>query len=223
MNKIIVSIFGNSGSGKSTLAESVISKIGNDMACYVNVDYYLLDRNNLHLKDLGVDYELLKSHLSYPVGNYVAYPDYDFIKFERLSIGGKYGYRLKEIIVLANIHPYMDADIFVYLDISPKDAAKRVISRDPEGWEWRDYLKGNIENLEDIKNSYYDIISNNCLVLDAKCDVEYNSNITLETINYFKTNNRQCPTRRCTGDGISADYSYGAIPENPLRYRPGDL
>ena len=32
-----------------------------------------------------------------------------------------------------------------------------------------------------------------------------------------------CPTRRCTGDGISADSSYVAIPENPLRYRPGDL
>ena len=172
--KLIVSVFGESGAGKTSLTRALAQEMGEELLCVVNADYYLEDRGSKALYELTSDFDLLASHLSQPVGTLCHYPEYDFVAFKRISLHGPLTFSLRPIIIVEQMHPYPNADLYIHLDLPWRVAVERVLRRDPPEWEWRRLLAAKWQDIPTISNSDAVRMLPHKLVLDATLPIENN-------------------------------------------------
>ena len=173
-SKLVVSVFGDSGSGKTSLTRALTQKMGEELLCVINADYYLEDRGRKTLPKLSCDFGLLALHISQPIGTLCHYPEYDFVAFKRISLHGPLTFSLRPIIIVEQMHPYPKADLYIHLDIPMQAAVERVLQRDPPEWEWRKLLAEKWREIPSVRDLDAVKKLTDKLVLDARLPIEEN-------------------------------------------------
>ena len=171
---MVVSVFGDSGSGKTCFTQAMVRELGEDVACAINADYFLIDRNGRPLNEMTCDFALLESVIGQPVGTLCHYPEYDFVAFRRIGLIGPLTFHLRKIVLIDQMHPYPKADVFIHLDMPFREAVDRVLQRDPPDWEWRALLAERWAEIPSVRDS--DAVKRlpRRLVLDATLPIEEN-------------------------------------------------
>ena len=172
--KVFVSVFGDSGTGKTSFAQAIVEAMGEDVACTINADYFLHDRNGRPLQEMTCDFALLESVISQPVGTLCHYPEYDFVVFHRIKLSGPLTFRLRKTVIIDQMHPFLNADVFIHLDMPFREAVDRVLQRDPADWEWRALLAERWVEIPSVRDSDAVRKLPQRLVLDARLPIGEN-------------------------------------------------
>lgn len=151
--KLIGSVFGDSGAGKTRLARAIVEEMGEDAACAINADYFLHDRNGKPLPEMTCDFALLASVISQPAGTLCHYPEYDFVAFHRIGLSGPLTFHLRRTVIVDQMHPSPNADVFIHLDMPFREAVDRLLQRDPPDWEWRALLAERWAEIPSVRDS----------------------------------------------------------------------
>ena len=174
--RFVVSICGGSGSGKSTLAKCICERIGPDRAVRIPSDYYLRSNPYPTLAEfiqhpLEYDWALVEQVLNKKDGQVVQVPDYDFIRFQRISLNGSRSFVMRPIVLMDAMIPYVKANLTVFLD-APEDERRRRIAERDQRWKtqvslnWEQHQR-TLEYVNSL-NVVYD------MVLDGRQPVEEN-------------------------------------------------
>lgn len=131
---MIVSISGSSGSGKSEIAKALVAELGTQTCARVAGDYYILPAaeplDTYLQRPLQYDWQLLASALSSGEGSVVALPDFDFERFQRVSLQGDRTFVARKILVVDTMYPVPGADFTVVLTVPDAVRKQRIGRRD---------------------------------------------------------------------------------------------
>lgn len=118
----IVSIVGPSNAGKSEVAKRTAERLGNDIACRIPTDYFIIPRKTNEFltmflaQPLKWDWALLRQRLKAPVGSGVATPDFDFEDFTRQASNGGKPFTVRPVMLTDAMAACPYADLVVRID-----------------------------------------------------------------------------------------------------------
>ena len=186
--RFVVSICGGSGCGKSTLAKCVCERIGPDRAVRIPSDFYLRSNPYPTLAEfmqhpLEYDWELVERILNKKDGQVVQVPDYDFIRFHRISLKGSRSFIMRPIVLMDAMIPYAKANLTVFLDAPEDERRRRIAERDQR---WKTQVSLNWEQHQRTLEYVHSMDVVFDLVLDARQSVGENVEILIACITSIK-------------------------------------
>ena len=164
--RFVVSICGGSGCGKSTLSKMICEQVGHQWSTRIPTDYYLLPNKFLSIDEffkhpLEYDWELIDRALLENDGQILSTPDYDFVRFQRITLEGGRSYVMRPLVIIDAMLPYPKSNLAVFLDVPDDERRRRIIARDNiwqtqviSNWEQHQLTLDFAKNLDII----YDII-----------------------------------------------------------------
>ncbi|MGC4106785.1 MAG: hypothetical protein QM753_10605 [Thermomicrobiales bacterium] len=133
---LTIAIYAPSGAGKSQLAKQTAALLGEDAACRVAVDNFLvprppdMPRAAFDRLPLRYDWDLLAARLALPLGTATSAPDVDFATFFRRADTGGPLFTVRPVMLLDAMEPYPGADARVLLDVPEAVRLDRIADRD---------------------------------------------------------------------------------------------